>query len=413
MTYDTAEYLPNHRPEKKFDIVKAKDPDLETILGARMDVLTDPELTDGARSLFCLLLDMSLDPAMNLWRRGEIAISNTQLRERLWRSSRAIYGWTKELESQRHIWVSKKRRPNTQPMNVFHITAMQPKKQQGPELPNDGCWGNGYRRPEMAMPKGARGHPCTKRHYLVDALGNPLFVHPVQNEPLSRTDYTCHPQVMRETPAQNDTCHPQVMRETPAELAGATRTKRHLPPAQNDTTPQQETAVSIETEIETERASKEIGEAFPPPGFKSWEEKLKKLYPRELEKLKSDLVKQRQAADPEDKAGLEDVVRRIQAIDEQLYGGKAPARAKPTRAARPVTAATAPKPLTAEEILDGARYLVENKKPHLLNEAQRQALHKAGEPFSPASCPKCNIQIANPDLLGNPGRCPHCNTILE
>lgn len=119
--------------------------------------MTDPELSDGARNLFTLLLDYSLNPGRWFKRKGQVAISNTQLRERLSRSARAIYGWTRELIQQRHIWVTKWGRPNMQPMNVFHIAALQPDRQVGPEIQNEGMWGDGYRRPEMVMPLGARG----------------------------------------------------------------------------------------------------------------------------------------------------------------------------------------------------------------------------------------------------------------
>ena len=250
MTTDTAsEYLPTQQEkgEPIFHLQKAKDPWTEKILGARMAALCDPELTDGSRNLFTLLLDLSLDPVANMGRRFEVCISNTQLRERLARSARAIYGWTQELETQRHIWLSKKPRPNMHAMNVFHISALQPKRPSMPELPGDGMWGNGYRRPGQPMPKGARGGTCTKRHYLLDRFGNPLIAKSVDYQPPTRKECGSPPQVLREAPAQNDTCHPQVLRETPAQNDTCLPQVLRGAPAKNDTMPQQKPSVLTES----------------------------------------------------------------------------------------------------------------------------------------------------------------------
>lgn len=158
--------------------------------------MTDPELSDGARNLFTLLLDYSLNPGRWFKRKGQVAISNTQLRERLSRSARAIYGWTRELIQQRHIWVTKWGRPNMQPMNVFHIAALQPDRQVGPEIQNEGMWGDGYRRPEMVMPLGARGGTCKKRHYLFDQYGKPVIAQVPVLPRLEHQDGGEHPQRM-------------------------------------------------------------------------------------------------------------------------------------------------------------------------------------------------------------------------
>lgn len=260
MRNEIAEYAPqaneglgqsNHK-EKTFELVRSKDPTDHLIIRAREDAVTDPELTDGARNLFTFLLDLANNPYVNGGRKGQITISNTQLRARLKRSSRAIYGWTKELVEQRHIWVTKFPRPNMHPMNVFHITAQQPKREICLELPGDGLWGNGYRRPDQVMPLGARGGTCTKRHYLLDAFGAPLYAQTLENRAPTRTGYTSPPQNLRGVPAQNDTCPPQNLRGDTAKLAGATRTKQHLAPAQNDTTPPQKPALLRESQIEKE-----------------------------------------------------------------------------------------------------------------------------------------------------------------
>jgi hypothetical protein len=240
---------------KSLDIVPHKDPKQLIIIRAREDAVTDPELTDGARNLFTFLLDLANNPYVNNGRPGQIAISNTQLRERLSRSARGIYGWTEELIVQRHVWMSKLPRPNMHAMNVFHITAQQPKRDIRQELPEDGMWGNGYRRPDQGMPLGARGGTCTKRHYLFDRFGKPLFAQVPANAAATRTKYTSLPQNLREGPAQNDTCHPQNLREDPAQNDTRLPQNLRVPPAQKDTTPPQIPSVLRESQIQIKRGT--------------------------------------------------------------------------------------------------------------------------------------------------------------
>ena len=375
----SAEYLsdrvePPSEPsngQKKFDLKPAKDPSEHVIIRAREDAVTDPELTDGARNLFTFLLDLANNPYVNNGRKGQIAISNTQLCERLTRSSRAIYGWTKELEEQRHIWVSKLPRPNMHAMNVFHITAQQPKREIRQELPGDGMWGNGYRRPDQVMPLGARGATCKKRHYLFDRFGNPMFVETLDNRAPSRMECPPPPQNLREAPAQNDTSHPQNLREEPAKFAGGTRTKRHLPPAKNDTRTPQKTAVLRESQIEIETPVLK-GKAPAPPSRAVWERRLEKMFEPELRRLKADLVRQQREADQGDNALIADISIRIEAIDRHLYGGAVPKK-KPTRSMVPTKPAAKVDP-TQDDIIEGARYLVSIGKGNLLTEAQKAAL---------------------------------------
>ena len=202
MNSEVAEYIPesdqgstqSNDKEKSPEQLRKKLQDQQTIFKAREDCTTDATLTKGARLLFTLLLDLALNPQVNNSRRGQIAISNTQLCELLHASRRAIYGWTKGLEEQRHIWVSKLPRPNMHAMNVIHITALQPKREIRQEVANDGMWGNGTRRPAPAMPLGARGSGGKKRHYLVDRFGNPLFAQCAENSPPTRINCPSHPQ---------------------------------------------------------------------------------------------------------------------------------------------------------------------------------------------------------------------------
>lgn len=60
-----------------------------------------------------------------------------------------------------------------------------------------------------------------------------------------------------------------------------------------------------------------------PPGRDDWERKLQKLWPRELDALKRDLLQQQKRVDPADSALVADISVRIEAIDRALYGGTA------------------------------------------------------------------------------------------
>ena len=347
---------PNSR-QKNFDIVPAKDKDSHKIFKARLEAVTDHRLAFGARNFFTFLLDLALNPRVNNDRRGEITISTTQLCEWLDASPRAIYGWTKELVECRHIWVSKMPRPNMHPMNVFHITAMQPMREIKQDVANDGLWGNGYRRPGELMPLGARGAIGKKRHYLLDRLGRPLYAETPENSPATRNICSSLPQNLREAPAKKDTCHPQNLR-------GA--------PAKKDTRPPQKQAVLIESQLEIETPVLR-GEAQRPPSRAVWERKLEKLYPDELKQLRADLLKQQKEVDPADKAFVADISLRIEAIDRQLYGAAVPKRKQP----RPVTAMPlAQKDPTTEELVEGAKYLASVGKEHLLTPAQRALIER-------------------------------------
>ena len=380
MNTDISEYLDqpsSSGPDKKFRLERALDPETQKILIARMSVATDRTLSFGARNFFTLLLDLALDPTYHQGRRGQVAMSNTQLRERLNASARAIYGWTRQLESQLHIWLSKLPRPNTHAMNVFHVTALQPKKFHGPELPGDGSWGNGYRRPAQPMPKGARGGTCKKHHYLVDQFGNPLFAQNADSEPGTRTFCAGSPQNLRETPEKKDMCHPQHLRETPAKKDTSHPQNLRGAPAKTVTSDEQERAVLRESLVGV-RDSTEVKGSLPPENLAAWEKKIKAWFPRELEKAKADLLKAQKESDPGDNAAIAELSLRIEAIDRALYGGNVPRKAAKPQA-RPARPTADPKQPTEEEILDGARYLVSLGKEASLTKSQRAALAKAAK----------------------------------
>jgi len=381
MHSDTSEYLDNPeseqqpKPQKVFDLKRAVDPETKVILQARKDVLRDPALRDGARVLFALLLDYSLDPRMWFPRKGSVMISTQKLSEHLSRSRRAIFGWTKQLIEQGQIWVSKWARPNTQAMNLYHLTALQPKHQTFQEAPADGIWGNGYRRPPQPMPAGARGRVLHKTTLLVDRFGNPVFSQLPQNEPATRKICASLPQNLRETGAQNDTCPEQILREGREQNSTWHPQTLRVAPANCAPSPEHKTAPYKESldRVRDDQGTKGKGS---PPAFELWKGKIRNWFPRELEKTKTELLKQQKEADPSESQALAELQQRIDCIDELLLGGKPPKKASKPKA----TAAKPAQPAepTQEDIREGTKFLIDSGKVGSLTAAQKALAEAEG-----------------------------------
>jgi hypothetical protein len=160
-----------------FGLYRKEDPNTLLAIHTREDVCEDLELAFGARLLFTRLLDLALNPNLYNGSRGQIIVSIMQLSERLGSSERTIERWIKQLVSKRIIWISKVFRPNTKPINCYHITAFQPAKKAEQEIPGDGLWGNGYRRSDdlgLGVLRGRSGQFVGMGGGLVDVRGNPL-----------------------------------------------------------------------------------------------------------------------------------------------------------------------------------------------------------------------------------------------
>lgn len=157
-----------------FKLERKDDPLTLTIIHTREAVCQDARLEHGAARLFCLLLDFSLNPSMNLNRRGTVIISQTQLSERLNMSKRSVRDYIARLVSCGYLWVSKLPRPNMWPMARYHISALDAPKSAAMEVAQDGLWGNHARRferpsrPPLAASLAPQGGP------LVDSHGNPV-----------------------------------------------------------------------------------------------------------------------------------------------------------------------------------------------------------------------------------------------
>jgi hypothetical protein len=398
---NTEDYIPKETEShngngarKIFNLTPAVDDRTLRILGVRRLVCEDPDLSDGAKNLFTWLLDASLAWSAN-HRDGVITISTTKLGEKLHRSKRAIYKWKKELVLKGLVWITQWFMPNTWPLDTFHITVLDAQEADvNRTIARDGMWGNGATRVRPQLGTGAReahqlplsaavkvfkGVRSTKRHpggpepknaNLAENLGGGC-----RKMPLSVAQKgTCQP---HKTTPENRTkgTLPTAQKGTgqPHKTYLLNRTKGHRTTARNGTGQPHQSAVIKESKS---KKKTEIGIGDAPPARQDWEKRLKKMFPRELEAIKADLVKQQKLVDPADSAQVLDFTHRIHLIDEQLYGGRAPTAVKAAKPAR--VARVAPeKPLSEAELLDGARYLMQTGKEHLLSEAQRQALRRA------------------------------------
>jgi hypothetical protein len=372
----TSDYLPKENERQKaFQIVPSEDSRTKVILEARRQVLEDPALDFGARVLYARLLDLSLN-----WYThradGVVCISVTKLCEMLKCAPRTIHRWNSQLVARRHVWISEQKMPNMWPVNTYHISALDSEQEPRQMPTKDGLWGNGERRhkfsPEIAPPV----TPLPESHAanFAGLAQNP------QKSP-EKAPATGHGRPVshaKKSPGRGHRWHR-------GEATGGTGERPPVAPGRGHGRHRGEATggtghrppVAHNKESREARSEGLLGGGTPPPCSNGWKRKLKKLYPRELEALKAELRKQQTQADPADKGLAADLAARIEAIDLELYGGKAPEKRRATRPAR-VSTSTAKAP-TAEEILDGARYLVGIGKASSLTEAQREALAAAEE----------------------------------
>ena len=141
----------NEEKKKVFDLIPAEDPIKKIILQARHQALAHEDLTDGAKALFCLLLDYSLWPSMNKGI-GRVVIAAGALAKVLNRSKRSVGNWKHELEAARFIWVKSWHMPNTWPLDYIHINALVPPDDATQQPTSDGSWGNGTWRKDRPTP---------------------------------------------------------------------------------------------------------------------------------------------------------------------------------------------------------------------------------------------------------------------
>lgn len=333
-------YIPHQHPSEKpkaFSIGPAPDDIGEVIKDARHKVTHDRLLTDGAKVLFTILLDLACSRSTYA-HFGSVLISTTKLRERMYRSARAIYKWKKQLVARRHLWITKEQMPNFWDMDLYHVTALDSPGNPTMMPTKDGFWGNGKRRGPAPMDsQGARATASqtklkevlrgTKGHRSEngDTDGNSTLLaekspgtgtkgHAPAAQNAAGSGKLCgpRPQTVRRGPARKDTGEPHNVRATPAQNGtGQPHKQSHN---------KKPLVASVHQSLEYKG-----GGTASPPIFERWKEGLEGKFDRELFKLRSDLQALAKQADP---SILADIDRRIGAINEKLYGGPVPARGK-------------------------------------------------------------------------------------
>jgi hypothetical protein len=383
----TSEYLPTSPHQKAFRIAPIEQDLTSMILSARDEVICNNSLHLGSRLMFVKILDLAVRQASNI-RPGVVTISQTKLAEMFGVSLRTVWTWKHELVTEGFIWMSSQPMPNAWPIDTYHITAIHPPKHSGEKTSVEGLWGNGVRqrRPDK-LGMGARepgqvqipGTGVRSSGLRVEENFQPSGKNPFLHETAiaDRSELRASAEANCEPPPK------QAATEARSRLRRGAEANCEPPPKPTAGHRRSGLRRGAEADCEHKKAKVggnshfEGGEAvLPPVNRQDWEAKLKKLYPRELEALRADLLKQRCRL-PLNDPGTADFDSRIEAIDLQLYGGKVPAKGKTVLHRNPQPARKAPEP-TEEQILEGARYLVSIGKEGSLTQGQRAALEKAG-----------------------------------
>jgi len=385
-------------PHKKvFQLAPVEDNWTITILTTRLRVIENRDglnLDIGARLMFVYLLDLSVRRSAND-SFGVITISQTKLAEKLGMSARTIWNWKKQLEVAGLIWVTSYPIPNAWPVTTFHITALNTPEYFEQRTTSEGFWGNGFRQQRPANPGlGARepGQMTLPGNGLLARRKNPKNQILPENASGSGNPLPARLATHCEPP-------PQPVAAGSGNPLRATAATHCEPPPQPVASHRRNplragAATGCEHKKATDtRFQGSIDGGTAPPTDEEWKKRLKKMFPRELEALKTALLQQkRDATSPDDQADIE---QRIQAIDLQIFGRTPPT--KKVKAASPIPATKKPK-LTDAEILEGARYALTNGV--TLAESQVIALLQAGEKLPPALAKKF------PKLIDQFGRNP-------
>jgi len=397
------EYLPSDTPtghRKIFRLERVEDGTTQKILDARMKVVRDKAVPPQARLLFALLLDLAVREG-SYYLFGSVCISKFKLAELLGMSRRTIYNLLHGRERRAglvqrgHLWISSDYLSNMWARNVYHVTALDPQELHQDKAADGGHYGNGKtrgkapdnlgcRQPGQRFLPGLSKRPVT----LYDHLGNELPT----SDFAQVLDFACG--TGNGVPAAQATAFPR-RRQLRARGAGngvpaaqATAFPRDgqqcargagngVPAREATVCPQRE--AKVEAEASTEGGGEPAQPAqTPPESLAEWEAGLKDVFPSRLEAIKTELLAALRRADPADDATQEDLRARIAAIERRIYGRPLP-RARKAKVEHFIAPAAAPKAATEEELLEGARYLVECGKANLLTAAQRAALNRIGE----------------------------------
>ncbi len=279
------------------------------------------------------------------------------------KSGEVIPGWLDVLMQRNYIWISKQKLPNAEYENVYHITALCPREIQTTFkfssrffMPGGGVGQNG---------NGVFSCPELNGNSQVVELESPRYQNghlPVGqngNSPMAKTVTGSGPKRALGV-GQNGNCQL-------AKTGTGSYQKGERPVGQNGNGQEAKTGHLNKTIELNKSTDPKIGGDLPPQTMR-WLKKLEGMFPSRLEKLRAELVKQRERALTDQ--AVADLTFRIEAIDTELQGGK-PTPKPALKASRPVRKATEPKPATEEEMISGAKFAMDIGKPELMTKEQK------------------------------------------
>jgi hypothetical protein len=118
---------------KIFDLSPKEDATLAKVApNARKECCRDTSLTEGARMFFCYLTDCALTFGTYI-RRGVVKFADSDLARQFDVSPKTIRNWKRALQARGRIWLTERWNKNSFPTTVYNITALVGQ----PELPLD------------------------------------------------------------------------------------------------------------------------------------------------------------------------------------------------------------------------------------------------------------------------------------
>jgi hypothetical protein len=337
-----------------FKLAPIEDDQTKRVLQARREVLCDPTLDYGARCLWCLLTDASYLESMHE-KTGVIAFSKTQLADLLKCSPRAVAYWRAQLQARGYIWTSDKAIPNAWPVTVWHVTVLdaEPKTRLSSQTTAGGLLNSGVQslhpRPRNEK-RSESGKFCTRA---------------VQSLPTGTAKFA---------PGKGKVCTSQGKQVAHGKGKVCTGERQSLPLPTAKFAPGNGNRLPTLRSLPTGEMELKEGEGQPPPlasqdeAFMSWIEGIEGLFDSALRKRLQSL----EAAQKIKPADLG--ARKIAELRKRLDMPEAP---PDKRKAPPPPPPAPPKALTPDELIAGAKYLVEQGKAHLLTDAQKAALETA------------------------------------
>ena len=391
--------MPN---EKVFTFTPTSDPNRLIAIDARWDVLTSRDIPEtGAKALYCLLLDLSLNPEHNSGVRGRVMCSITWLSQTIGKSRKAVCNWLQQLVSSGRIWIKPIPRPTTRPMNCYFISAFHPRREAN-HMPNDGLWAGKKKQPEwkskiLNHKRGRHERPLCSESPTLDIENVPRGTKSNGASPSQVAD-TDNSMVTRSARSSEPGVHGQVNQGS---TVSALPVHRASELGEHGQVNQGSTARALPVHLHGELGahctcspsshntespvgdggSKEGGKGPTPPngGMEKFRASLAGMFPSRLLDLERRLVGRMQRA--ENDLARAEFRARLKIVREQIEGGPVPEGAINPESAKKPSKQSHDHELSPEEMLESARAAREFGV--TLTEAQKAALDSVGERQKP------------------------------